>query len=183
MDCNWWWRGIQILKAKLLLPNFAWVEYLWRFMIEKHLEALLNCFMTTPCITCSFNYCRVLLQGFSFFAANENMEFLGSQSTKISKHLGPLLWEYFWNMIGLLTDGINFHSLSDNNEEYMKTKQCDPQWGPQKRKNPYRYLKGLRLGMKSCIESLWLVVHQKSSIIATISLCFVRGILVEWKGL
>jgi hypothetical protein len=37
--------------------------------------------------------------------------------------------------------------------------------------------------MISCIESLWLVVHQKSSIVATISLCFVRGILVEWKGL
>jgi hypothetical protein len=37
--------------------------------------------------------------------------------------------------------------------------------------------------MKSYIESLWLVVHQKSSIVDVNSFCFVKGILVEWKGL
>jgi hypothetical protein len=99
-------------------------------MVEKHVEALPNCFTTTPCIKCSFNYCRVLLQGFSFFIANENMEILSSQSTKISENYSPLLWEYFQDMIGLLVDGINFHSLNDNNEEYMKTKKCNIQQGP-----------------------------------------------------
>jgi hypothetical protein len=58
------------------------------------------------------------------------MESLNSQFTKISENYCPLLWEYIQDMIGFLANGMNFHSLNDNNEEYMKTEQCDTQWGP-----------------------------------------------------
>ncbi len=41
--------------------------------------------------------------------------------------------------------------------------------------NPYRFLRGLDLEMKACIEYLWPTVHQCLREFATISLAFAKG--------
>jgi hypothetical protein len=61
-------EGYKNLRGKAINAKFCMGRGFIIFTIEKHVETLPNCFTMTPCIIRSFNYYRLLLQGFSFFA-------------------------------------------------------------------------------------------------------------------
>jgi hypothetical protein len=51
------------------------------------------------------------------------------ESTKTWEYVVNLLKGFFGTCVGLLVS-INFHSFCDNNEKFVRTKNCDAQWGP-----------------------------------------------------